>query len=141
MNKKGFTLIELLAIIVILGILAAMSTMMVGNYVKNSKKDATRVTAQTMINAVLDDLELLEVKDETPENKTYDFLGENKNLLEKPLNKSPWEYKITAAKVYLTNYSNITICIKDEKGNGVKGTEDQIKNNSKDLIYENITCN
>ena len=139
MNKKGFTLIELLAIIVILGILAAISTSMVGNYIKNSKKDATRVTAQTMINAVLDDLELLEIRDETPENKTYDFLGTDKNLLEKPLTKSAWEYEIKTAKVYLTNYDNISICIKDEKGNGIKGTEDQIKNN-KDLIYENITC-
>jgi prepilin-type N-terminal cleavage/methylation domain-containing protein len=140
MNKKGFTLIELLAIIVILGILAAISTSMVGNYIKNSKKDATRVTAQTMINAVLDDLELLEIRDETPQNKTYDFKNADKNLLEKPLTKSAWEYDIEQAKVYLTNYDNISICIKDTKGNGIKGTEDQIKNNSKDLIYENITC-
>ena len=58
MNKKGFTLVELLAIIVILGILASISSAMVGYYVKKSKQDATRVTAQNMINVVLGDLEI-----------------------------------------------------------------------------------
>ena len=37
MNKKGFTLVELLAIIVILGILASITTATVGNYIKKSK--------------------------------------------------------------------------------------------------------
>ena len=134
MDKKGFTLIELLAIIVILGILASISTAVVGNYIKKSKQDATRVTAQNMINAVLGDLE---INDEITE-KEYDFLGTDSNLLEKKLKTSAWDNPIEDA-VVLYQYNQITICIRDSKNNGIRGTEDQIKEQSKDLEYDNIT--
>lgn len=134
MNKKGFTLVELLAIIVILGILASISSAMVGNYVKKSKQDATRVTAQNMINTVLGDLE---INDEIT-NKTYDFLGVDSNLLEKKLKTSAWDNDIVEAKVIYDN-GNIGVCIRDLKNNGIIGTESQVKEQSNDLKYDNIT--
>jgi prepilin-type N-terminal cleavage/methylation domain-containing protein len=132
MNKKGFTLVELLAIIVILGILASISTAMVGNYVKESKKDATRVTAQNMINAVLGDLE---INDELTE-KEYDFLVDDADLLEKKLTTSAWDNEIVEARAIYKN-DIIKVCIRDTKGNGIIGTDSQVKEQS-GLKYEGI---
>ncbi|KIQ94893.1 Tfp pilus assembly protein FimT [Anoxybacillus thermarum] len=50
-NEKGLTLIELLAVIVILGIIAAIAVPSIGGLIDNSKKDAHVANAQQMINA------------------------------------------------------------------------------------------
>ena len=50
-NQKGLTLIELLAVIVILGIIAAIAVPSIAGIIDNSKKDAHVANAQQMINA------------------------------------------------------------------------------------------
>ncbi|TSI07704.1 type II secretion system protein [Lysinibacillus sp. BW-2-10] len=50
-NEKGITLIELLAVIVILGIIAAIAVPAIGNMIENSKKDAHIANARAMIEA------------------------------------------------------------------------------------------
>ena len=50
-NKKGFTLIELLAVIVILAIIALISTPIILGIIDSSKKSALRSSAYGLIDA------------------------------------------------------------------------------------------
>lgn len=50
-NQKGFTLIELLAVIVILGIIAAIAIPSVTNIIQKSKSDAVYAEAQQVLSA------------------------------------------------------------------------------------------
>lgn len=50
-NNRGFTLVELLAVIVILGIIAAIAVPSIGTIIKNSRVDAVIADAEQFLNA------------------------------------------------------------------------------------------
>ncbi|MBO1514758.1 type IV pilin protein [Metabacillus bambusae] len=65
-NQRGLTLIELLAVIVILGIIAAIAVPSIGNIIENSRDKATVSEAIQIIDAAKI------ARAENPENNTYD---------------------------------------------------------------------
>ncbi|SOC13282.1 type IV pilus assembly protein PilA [Ureibacillus xyleni] len=74
-NEKGLTLIELLAVIVVLGIIAAIAIPAIGNIIENTKKDAHIANAKAMIEATR--LLSIEESDVRPSvgNKSFIPLG------------------------------------------------------------------
>ncbi|MBB6455057.1 type IV pilus assembly protein PilA [Salirhabdus euzebyi] len=92
-NEKGLTLIELLAVIVILGIIAAIAIPAIGNIIQNSKEDGVKSDAiailegaklyqienpdQTGTAVDVDDLsEYVELTDTKLADATIDFSGD-----------------------------------------------------------------
>ena len=51
LNQKGLTLVELLAVIVILGIIAAIAVPSIGNIIENTKYNAVKADAINALNA------------------------------------------------------------------------------------------
>ena len=51
LNKKGVTLVELLAVVVILGIIAAIAVPTIGNLIANQQEKADQATLQNVIAA------------------------------------------------------------------------------------------
>ena len=84
MNKKGFTLIELLAVIIILAVIALISTPIILDVVEDSRKSADRSSANLVLSAannyyaesMLDDSKQDKIKKE--ENLFYELQMQNK---------------------------------------------------------------
>lgn len=135
-NKKGFTLVELLSVIVILGILATMAIMGVTKQVEKSRRKAMVEDAQTVVEAVREDIVSARVKPTiaSDEVSIYDFEAINK-LLDNKLAESPYgsQYKYVSValqkpiliedgkKVKDTSTAKsyvLYVCLIDESGNG-----------------------
>lgn len=78
MNKKGFTLIEVLAVLLILSIIALITTPIIINVINNSKENAFIQD----VNSLVDSIRTYQAENNY-EEVTVDYTtGENTNLLE-----------------------------------------------------------
>ena len=93
MNKKGFTLVELLAVVVILGIILALSFPSIVNFITNTTKNAFKMDAKMVLNTI---------RLKMAGDLTFDYTTINESNIETLLNIDSANYK--------------TITIKDENG-------------------------
>lgn len=109
-NEKGLTLIELLAVIVILGIIAAIAIPSIGGLIENSRKDAHIANAQQMVNAA----RLAYTADSTKTEYTLKYLEEKKYL--EPVKKpGGGEYDKEASKAVLVNGTWVVTLVSGNK--------------------------
>ena len=76
---KGFTLIELLATILILGVIALITTIVVGGIIKDSKKAGVTLSVKSYISTINDNILSAKLRDESIDDGTYKILA-NGNL-------------------------------------------------------------
>ncbi|EPZ39683.1 hypothetical protein C289_0304 [Anoxybacillus ayderensis] len=120
-NEKGLTLIELLAVIVILGIIAAIAIPSIGGLIENSRKDAHIANAQQMVNAA----RLAYTADNTVTEYTLQYLEQQKYL--EPVKKpGGGSYDKTESKVVLQNGTWIVI-LKSGNTTHINGDPSTIK--------------
>lgn len=77
LNKKGMTLFELLAVIVILGIVAAIAFPTVNGLIENSRKEAFANNANNFIKAAIVDAKADYTSHNVADSVTYTITGKN----------------------------------------------------------------
>ncbi|MGN7408495.1 type II secretion system protein [Sporosarcina sp. SAFN-010] len=131
-NEKGLTLVELLAVIVILGIIAAIAVPSIGNIIQNSREKAVLADATNAIEAA--NLYFAENPDKTSISLKESAQGKNDGLETQYLQKS----SLTEAVVTKKTDNTLTITFSGKAGNKTVATKASKEATKKDLQDKNL---
>lgn len=118
-EQKGFTLIELLAVIVILGVLAAIAIPSITTIINNSKEDAIRADAKLILNAA----KLYVTENGLPVDGSGNVIAITKSHLEPDYIDNVSSFNDAAATAYTITQDSTTKEL-EISGKGVNGSAD-----------------
>ncbi len=135
MEKKGFTLVELLAVIVILAVIALISTPMIINVIEGSKKGALKDSAYGLLEAT--DIYYAEHTIDGINRKTEFIFDEGKQT---SIEQLGYKGYVEKGSMYLYSDGKVALCISDGKYAAIKNVdEEEVRMSSGRCSYNEAT--
>ena len=129
MKRKGFTLIELLAVIVVLAVIAIITTPVILGVIEKSKKGALQSSGYGLVEAGI----LYHAEYQNSQTVRFDI--KNNQIRTKEENKIDYKGSIKDGTILINNQGEVTVCINDGKYAAYKNYKD-----NKIIVVDQKTC-
>ena len=129
MKRKGFTLIELLGVIVVLAVIAIITTPVILGVIEKSKKGALQNSGYGLIEAGI----LYHAEYQNSQTVRFDI--KNNQIRTKEENKIDYKGSIKDGTILINNQGEVTVCINDGKYAAYKNYKD-----NKIIVVDQKTC-
>ena len=129
MKRKGFTLIELLGVIVVLAVIAIITTPVILGVIEKSKKGALQNSGYGLVEAGI----LYHAEYQNSQTVRFDI--KNNQIRTKEENKIDYKGSIKDGTVLVNNQGEVTVCINDGKYAAYKNYKD-----NKIIVVDQKTC-
>ena len=129
MKRKGFTLIELLGVIVVLAVIALITTPVILGVIEKSKKGALQSSGYGLVEAGI----LYHAEYQNSQTVRFDI--KNNQIRTKEENKIDYKGSIKDGTILINNQGEVTVCINDGKYAAYKNYKD-----NKIIVVDQKTC-
>ena len=129
MKRKGFTLIELLGVIVVLAVIALITTPVILGVIEKSKKGALQNSGYGLVEAGI----LYHAEYQNSQTVRFDI--KNNQIRTKEENKIDYKGSIKDGTILVNNQGEVTVCINDGKYAAYKNYKD-----NKIIVVDQKTC-
>ena len=129
MKRKGFTLIELLGVIVVLAVIAIITTPVILGVIEKSKKGALQNSGYGLVEAGI----LYHAEYQNSQTVRFDI--KNNQIRTKEENKIDYKGSIKDGTILINNQGEVTVCINDGKYAAYKNYKD-----NKIIVVNQKTC-
>ncbi len=129
MKRKGFTLIELLGVIVVLAVIAIITTPVILGVIEKSKKGALQSSGYGLVEAGI----LYHAEYQNSQTVRFDI--KNNQIRTKEENKIDYKGSIKDGTILINNQGEVTVCINDGKYAAYKNYKD-----NKIIVVDQKTC-
>ena len=129
MKRKGFTLIELLGVIVVLAVIAIITTPVILGVIEKSKKGALQNSGYGLIEAGI----LYHAEYQNSQTVRFDI--KDNQIRTKEENKIDYKGSIKDGTILINNQGEVTVCINDGKYAAYKNYKD-----NKIIVVDQKTC-
>ena len=129
MKRKGFTLIELLGVIVVLAVIAIITTPVILGVIEKSKKGALQSSGYGLVEAGI----LYHAEYQNSQTVRFDI--KDNQIRTKEENKIDYKGSIKDGTILVNNQGEVTVCINDGKYAAYKNYKD-----NKIIVVDQKTC-